>query len=94
MPKIRKPSEQRGREIRYAGEGGFTEPVDFTHILMSVLASILILVASIYIVLDKLDWLGLPPTVQSCDILIIELLGGVILVLVYFGSRVVKRFVT
>ena len=58
---------------------------------MFVVASIMVLVAGMYIALDELDWLGLPPSVRSYEILLIESVGAAILVFAYAFSRVVKR---
>lgn len=74
--------------MRDAREGGFTELEEFTHILTFFVASIMVLVAAIHLALDKLD---LTPSVQSYDILLIESVGGVILVFAYAFSRVVRR---
>lgn len=62
----------------------------FTPIRMFVLAST-ISVTSMNIARDKMDWLGLPPSIRSYDILIIESMGGAILDFTYALSRVVKR---
>jgi len=57
---------------------------------MFVVVSIMTLVAGIYTVLDKLDWLGLPPSVRLYDILLTESVGGVILVFVFVILRVIE----
>ena len=81
--KTRKAHEQKGETMKYLRIGGFTESGVFTHILMFVVASIMVLVAGLFMALDKMDWLGLSPSVRSSEILLIESVGGTILVFAY-----------
>ena len=63
-PKTRKSREQKGKTIKYSRKWDFTEPVEFTHIFIFVVASIMVLVAGMDIALGDL-WLGLSISVRS-----------------------------